>query len=81
MNWISVAGIFGLLLSTLALVQEYAWWATARFEPAGTSVEGFGIEELDPSWIAATILNDAILPEAASEPEMALSSPAGVQMT
>ena len=63
-----IAGVLGLSLLTAALAQNYAWWVTVRFEPEGTSVDELAVEDLDPSWVAATALTEAILPEEASEP-------------
>jgi hypothetical protein len=44
----------------------YAWWLTARFEATETAIESLPLQQLDPSWVAASLLRDALLPPEAS---------------
>ena len=41
---------------------DYAWWVTARFAAQDLILESLPIKEIDPSWVAASLLRDAKLP-------------------
>ena len=69
--WLAV--LIVLLLSARGRGQlDKAWWLIVNFEPRGASVEGIPIQQIDPSWVAASLLRDLALPTAASEPGLTL---------
>ena len=51
-----------------ALQADYAWWLKVTFVPKDTTIESIPVRQLDPSWVAASSLQDTELPAEASEP-------------
>jgi hypothetical protein len=68
MSKITVAVFIAFAIDGRAFGQSNeAWWLTVRFQPRDATVEGIPIQQIDPSWTAASLLRDAPLPAAASE--------------
>ena len=58
--------IFAVYSITTDLSAYDAWWLGAEFSPKDKEIESIPVEELDPTWVAASPLREADLPPEAS---------------
>lgn len=56
-----------------------AWWYDFELEPRDGNVRGIPVDELDPDWIAASILDEGVLAQSVSRESLATYQSSGLR--